>query len=101
MSDRIKILLDVAEERHRRYGRRAALLEWLYLVLLISASAIMFLGAVVHLHYGYDYRPLYVVTTALWAAGYVTCVLYIIYDIKANEAARQACELRCMLEHES
>ena len=101
MSDRIKILLDAAEERRRRYGRRAALLEWLYLVLLISASAILFLGAVVHLHYGYDYRPLYVVAAALWAAGCAAYILYIIYDIKANEAARQACELRCVLEHES
>jgi uncharacterized membrane protein SpoIIM required for sporulation len=103
MSDEVRTLLAAVqeiEEERRRYSRRAALLELLYLVLLMSAMASLFLGAVIHLLYGYDHRPPFVISAMLWIAGYASYILYVIYDSKTAETARQACELRCMLELE-
>jgi hypothetical protein len=98
MSDRVKVLLAAAEERHRRYSRRAALLEWLYLALFASIAALLFFGGAVYLLYGYDHRPFLAAGAALWTVGYVAYVLHVIYDVKAAEAARQVCELKCILE---
>ncbi len=100
-TDEVKALLvalEDAEERRERYSRRAALLESLYLPLFAVGMAFLFLGAVVHTLYGYDHRPLLVVSATLWVAGYVSYVMYIIYDSKTAETARQVCELKCMLE---
>jgi hypothetical protein len=103
MNDDIRVLLATvqeAEEKHRRYRRRATLFEWLYLVLFISAMCFLFLGATIHLLYGSDHRPLLLISATLWVAGYVAYILYVIYDSKTAETARQTCELRCMLELE-
>jgi predicted nucleic acid-binding Zn ribbon protein len=103
MTDEVRALLaavEDAEERCKKYSRRAALLEWLYLVLLISAMVFLFLGAVMHLLYGYDHRPPLAVSAVLWIVGYAVYLLHVIYDSKAAETARQACELRCRLELE-
>jgi hypothetical protein len=96
LSDRVKVLLAETEERRQRYSRRAAQLEWLYLTLFASTAVLLFFGGVVYL-YGYDYRPLFVVGATFSIAGYVAYILHIIYDGKAAEAARQVCELKCML----
>jgi preprotein translocase subunit Sss1 len=101
MSDEVKALLaaaEDAEESCKMYSRRAALLEWLYLVLFISAMVFLFLGAVIHLLYGYDHRPPLAVSAVLWIVGYAVYLLHVIYDSKAAETARQVCILKCMLE---
>ena len=92
--------VEKAEERYKRYSKRAALFEWLYLVLIVSVSAFLFLGAVVYLSYGYDYRPPFVVGATLWTAGCVAYILHVIYDVRAAETARQVCKLKCMFEQE-
>ncbi len=104
MTDEVKSLLaalEDAEERRERYSRRAALFDLLYLPLFVVSFAFLFLGAVVHTLYGYDHRPLLVVSATLMVIGYLSYILYVIYDSKAAEAARQACELRCMLKPET
>jgi Ca2+/Na+ antiporter len=103
VTDKVKTLLvaiQEAEERRQRYGRQAAQLEQLYLMLIVVATAVMFLGAVVYLLYGYDHRPLFAASAVLFVVGYAAYILYVVYDVKAAEAAKQACELRCALEHE-
>jgi hypothetical protein len=103
MTDSVKALLDAvqeAEERRIRCGKRAAQLEQLYIVLIVAAATVMFLGAVVYLLYGYDHRPLFAASAVLFVVGYAAYILYVVYDVKAAEAAKQACELRCALEHE-
>ncbi len=97
MTDEVKALLAQVEERRRRYSRRVALFDLLYLPLLVVSMAFLFLGAVVNTLYGYDHRPLVVVSATLWVAGYLSYILYTIYDGRAAETTRQACELRCML----
>ncbi len=97
MTDEVKTLLMQTEERYRRYSKRAALFDLLYLPLFALSMAFLFLGAVVHTLYGYDHRPLLVVSATLMVIGYLSYILYIIYDSKAAEVARQVCELRCML----
>ncbi len=99
-TDEVKALLvalEDAEERYRRYGRRADLFDLLYLPLLILGFVFLLLGAVVYELYGYDHRPLLIVSIVLWAAGYLSYILHIIYNSRAVKAAKQACELRCML----
>ncbi len=94
-------LLQEIEERYKWYSRQAALLESLYLVLLALSMAFLFLGAVVNTLYGYDHRPLLVVSATLFTVGYMTYILYIIYDGRAAETARQVRELKRTLKPET
>ena len=99
MTDDVKALLAAAEERRRRYSRRATLLERLTFALHIPA----FVATAVSLaaaFYGWwqAARLIGAMGLALWSAGYVSFILYSIYKHKATEAARQACTLRCIIE---
>ena len=96
MNDKVKALLaaaESAEERCRRYSRRAALCDRLSFALYIPATALMLLGATAYF-YGYDYRLPFAVSVALWIAGYAAYILRDVYDSRAAEAARKACVFR-------
>ena len=97
MNDEVKALLaaaESAEERCRRYSRRAALCDRLSFALYITATALMLLGATAYFFYGYDYRLPFAVSVALWIAGYAAYILRDVYDSRAAEAARKACVFR-------
>jgi small-conductance mechanosensitive channel len=97
MNDKVKALLaaaESAEERCRRYSRRAALCDRLSFALYITATALMLLGATAYFFYGYDYRLPFAVSATLWIAGYAAYILRDVYDSRAAKAARKACVFR-------
>jgi hypothetical protein len=91
----VKALLaaaEEAEEKCRRYGKLATLLDKLALVLYIPAFVATVAGLVVHMLYSMP--QIVIAGLALWFAGYVAYILRDVYSGKAVKAARQACVFR-------
>ncbi len=98
MSDEVRTLLaaaEGAEERRRRYSRVAELLDKLFFTLLVAAAFVLAAGVVTYLLY--SHRLLASIGVALSISMYVALILRDIYRYKAAKAARQACELRCII----
>ena len=95
VSAEVKALLAAAEEteeRCRRYGRVADMLDRLTLALYILAFVITVTGLVAHLLYGVSQAI--IAGLALWIAGYAAYILRDVYSSRAAKAARQACVFR-------
>jgi positive regulator of sigma E activity len=98
-SDEVKGLLaaaEDAEERCRRYGRRAALFARLALALYVVAAVAYALTVAAYLLY--SWWQVVVASTALWTAGYASYMLHDHYSRKAAKAARQSCIYRKVAE---
>jgi ABC-type uncharacterized transport system permease subunit len=99
MSAEVKALLaaaEEAEERCRRYGKLAALLDRLTFALYISAFVAIAIGLATYLLY--NTSQIVVAGLALWFAGYAAYILRDVYGEKATKAAEAACRYRRIAE---